>query len=40
VVSDADVGGWWDTDMVGVDSDEVGSTEIWEGMGSTTIGGL
>lgn len=36
----ADGGGWWDTDMVGVDSDEVGSTEIWEGMGSTTIGGL
>lgn len=36
----ADGGGWWDTDMVGLDSDEVGSTEIWEGMGSTTIGGL
>ncbi|KAH9318683.1 hypothetical protein KI387_020452, partial [Taxus chinensis] len=36
----ADGGGWWDTDMVGLDSDEVGTTEIWEGMGSTTIGGL
>ncbi|XP_057853449.2 uncharacterized protein LOC131063598 isoform X2 [Cryptomeria japonica] len=36
----ADGVGWWDTNMVGVDSDEVGTTEIWEGMGSTTIGGL
>lgn len=36
----ADGGGWWDPDMVGLDSDEVGTTEIWEGLGSTTIGGL
>ncbi|XP_010274282.1 PREDICTED: uncharacterized protein LOC104609607 [Nelumbo nucifera] len=31
--------GWWDCNMEGVDS-EVGCREIWEGMGSTTLGGL
>lgn len=26
--------------MEGVDNEEVGSAEVWEGMGSTTLGGL
>ncbi|OMO93075.1 hypothetical protein CCACVL1_06641 [Corchorus capsularis] len=32
--------GWWDCDMEGVDSEEVGLGEIWEGVGSTTFGGI
>ncbi|MQM16564.1 hypothetical protein Taro_049524 [Colocasia esculenta] len=32
--------GWWDCDREGVDSEEVGCSEVWEGMGSTTVGGL
>ncbi|XP_076882906.1 uncharacterized protein LOC143531512 [Bidens hawaiensis] len=32
--------GWWDSDMEGVDNDEVGFNEVWEGVGSATIGGL
>ncbi|CAN1144523.1 hypothetical protein LINPERHAP2_LOCUS14155 [Linum perenne] len=32
--------GWWDCDMEGVDSDEVGIGEVWEGVGSTTLGGI
>lgn len=32
--------GWWEPEREGVDSDEVGSAEVWEGMGSTTLGGL
>ncbi|XP_007034410.2 PREDICTED: uncharacterized protein LOC18602755 isoform X1 [Theobroma cacao] len=32
--------GWWDCDMEGVDSEEVGSGEVWEGVGSTTFGGI
>ncbi|XP_043706392.1 uncharacterized protein LOC122656031 [Telopea speciosissima] len=32
--------GWWDCDMEGIDSEEVGCSEVWEGMGSTTLGGL
>ncbi|XP_047337085.1 uncharacterized protein LOC124940604 [Impatiens glandulifera] len=32
--------GWWDSDMAGVDSEEVGCNEAWEGLGSTTLGGL
>ncbi|XP_058094695.1 uncharacterized protein LOC131240464 isoform X2 [Magnolia sinica] len=32
--------GWWDCNMEGVDSEEVGCSEAWEGMGSTTLGGL
>ncbi|KAJ6705014.1 RNA-BINDING PROTEIN [Salix purpurea] len=32
--------GWWDCDMEGVDSEEVGYGEIWEGIGSTTFGGI
>ncbi|KAF9612297.1 hypothetical protein IFM89_038867 [Coptis chinensis] len=33
--------GWWDCDMEGVDSEEVGCSDAWEGMGATTnLGGL
>ncbi|XAR62784.1 hypothetical protein NMG60_11017659 [Bertholletia excelsa] len=32
--------GWWDCNMEGVDNEEVGCSEIWEGVGSTTLGGL
>ncbi|XVF29160.1 hypothetical protein REPUB_Repub15cG0096000 [Reevesia pubescens] len=32
--------GWWDCDMEGVDSEEVGHGEVWEGVGSTTFGGI
>ncbi|KAG1353980.1 hypothetical protein COCNU_07G000920 [Cocos nucifera] len=32
--------GWWEGDKEGVDSEEVGCNEVWEGMGSTTLGGL
>ncbi|CAL1401439.1 unnamed protein product [Linum trigynum] len=32
--------GWWDCDMEGVDSEEVGFGEIWEGVGTTTFGGI
>nr|CAD1843751.1 unnamed protein product [Ananas comosus var. bracteatus] len=32
--------GWWDCDREGVDSEEVGHKEVWEGVGSTTVGGL
>ncbi|CAM8989464.1 unnamed protein product [Rhodiola kirilowii] len=32
--------GWWDSNMEGVDNEEVGSSEVWEGVGSTTLGGL
>ncbi|XP_021896994.1 uncharacterized protein LOC110813998 [Carica papaya] len=31
--------GWWNSDMEGVDSEEVGFSEVWEGVGSTTFGG-
>ncbi|KAL3507352.1 hypothetical protein ACH5RR_032734 [Cinchona calisaya] len=36
----ANGGGWWDCGMEGVDNEEVGCAEVWEGMGSTTLGGL
>ncbi|KAI4338289.1 hypothetical protein L6164_016631 [Bauhinia variegata] len=32
--------GWWDYDMEGVDNEEVGFTEIWEGVGSASLGGI
>ncbi|KAK8681218.1 hypothetical protein V6N13_053625 [Hibiscus sabdariffa] len=32
--------GWWDCEMEGVDSEEVGYGEVWEGVGSTTFGGI
>lgn len=40
VFSDANGCGWWEGDKEGVDSEEVGCNEVWEGMGSTTLGGL
>ncbi|GAA0174805.1 hypothetical protein LIER_28120 [Lithospermum erythrorhizon] len=33
-------GGWWDCDMEGVDNEEVGCNDVWEGMGTTNLGGL
>ncbi|GJM84790.1 hypothetical protein PR202_ga00496 [Eleusine coracana subsp. coracana] len=34
-------GGWWHSDMEGVDGEEIGWTDdMWEGMGSVTLGGL
>ncbi|KAF4355326.1 uncharacterized protein LOC115722091 isoform X1 [Cannabis sativa] len=35
----ANGGGWWDSNMEGVDNEEVGFSEVWEGVGSTTFGG-
>ncbi|KAH7691072.1 hypothetical protein IHE45_02G091900 [Dioscorea alata] len=32
--------GCWDGDREGIDTEEVGNNEAWEGMGSTTLGGL
>ncbi|QCE07747.1 hypothetical protein DEO72_LG9g2767 [Vigna unguiculata] len=32
--------GWWDYDMEGVDNEQLGSNEVWEGVGSTTLGGI
>ncbi|KAL2325031.1 hypothetical protein Fmac_024089 [Flemingia macrophylla] len=32
--------GWWDYDMEGVDNEELGFSEVWEGVGSTTLGGI
>ncbi|KAK9671921.1 hypothetical protein RND81_12G063900 [Saponaria officinalis] len=32
--------GWWNSEREGVDNDEVGHKEVWEGVGSTTLGGL
>ncbi|CAL4933620.1 unnamed protein product [Urochloa decumbens] len=41
LVADASGGGWWHGDMEGVDGEEVGWTDdMWEGMGSVTLGGL
>ncbi|CAH2079414.1 unnamed protein product [Thlaspi arvense] len=31
---------FWDNDMEGVDSEEVGHSEVWEGVGSTTFGDI
>ncbi|XP_054805326.1 uncharacterized protein LOC129308280 [Prosopis cineraria] len=30
--------GWWDCDMEGVDNEEVGFHEVWEGVGSASLG--
>lgn len=38
--TDANGGGIWDSDMAGVDHEEVGFKEVWEGMGSTSLGGM
>ncbi|KAH9617057.1 hypothetical protein KSS87_012121 [Heliosperma pusillum] len=32
--------GWWDSEREGIDNDAVGHKEVWEGVGSTTLGGL
>ncbi|KAF3457660.1 hypothetical protein FNV43_RR02318 [Rhamnella rubrinervis] len=32
--------GWWESGMEGIDDEEVGLTEAWEGVGSTTMGGV
>ncbi|WOL06154.1 hypothetical protein Cni_G14886 [Canna indica] len=32
--------GWWDCSKEGIDNEEVGCSEFWESMGSTTLGGL
>ncbi|XP_052190831.1 uncharacterized protein LOC127800321 [Diospyros lotus] len=32
--------GWWDCNMEGVDNEEVGCSEVWEGIGSATLGEL
>lgn len=36
--TDANGCGWWDCDMEGIDNEEVGFSEVWEGVGSTTFG--
>ncbi|CAA0818656.1 Unknown protein [Striga hermonthica] len=34
-------GGWWNDDMAGVDTEEVGcKNDAWEGVGCTTLGGI
>ncbi|KAG8372763.1 hypothetical protein BUALT_Bualt12G0100600 [Buddleja alternifolia] len=33
-------GGWWDDNMAGVDNEEVGCADAWEGVGCTTLGGI
>ena len=38
--TDAGGSGWWDSDMEGIDNEAVGSSEVWEGVGSATMGGL
>lgn len=38
--ADANGHGWWDYDMEGVDNEQLGSNEVWEGVGSTTLGGI
>ncbi|CAL5416656.1 unnamed protein product [Camellia sinensis] len=38
--ADANGSGWWDYNMEGVDNEEVGCNEAWEGIGSATLGGL
>ena len=37
---DANGRGWWESGMEGIDDEEVGLTEAWEGVGSTTMGGV
>ncbi|KAK8467699.1 hypothetical protein PHAVU_007G134400 [Phaseolus vulgaris] len=39
-IRDANGHGWWDYDMEGVDNEQLGSNEVWEGVGSTTLGGI
>ncbi|KAK1578382.1 hypothetical protein Q3G72_029846 [Acer saccharum] len=37
---DANGSGWWDSGMEGIDDEEVGFGEAWEGVSSTTFGGI
>lgn len=37
---DANGRGWWDYDREGVDNEELGFSEVWEGVGSTSLGGI
>lgn len=37
---DANGRGWWESNMEGIDDEEVGVSEVWEGVGSTTMGGI
>ncbi|GFP98319.1 hypothetical protein PHJA_001975800 [Phtheirospermum japonicum] len=32
--------GWWNDSMEGVDNEEVGCNDVWEGVGCTTLGGI
>ncbi|KAL8486817.1 hypothetical protein ACS0TY_023031 [Phlomoides rotata] len=32
--------GWWNENMEGIDNEEVGCNDVWEGVGCTTLGGL
>lgn len=38
--TDDNGGGWWDENMAGVDNEEVGCNDVWEGVGCTTLGGI
>lgn len=40
ILIDANGGGFWDSEMEGVDGEAVGFSEVWEGVGSTTFGGV
>lgn len=40
VETDENGGGWWTEHMAGVDNEEVGCNNVWEGVGYTTLGGL
>ncbi|XP_075516008.1 uncharacterized protein LOC142550844 isoform X5 [Primulina tabacum] len=37
---DENGGGWWDDNMEGIDSENVGCSSAWEGVGCTTLGGI
>lgn len=38
--TDENGGGWWDDNMEGIDSENVGCSSVWEGIGCTTLGGI
>ena len=38
--TDKNGSGWWDSDMEGVDDGEMGFSEAWEGVGSSSLGGI
>lgn len=39
-MADENGSGFWDSNMLGIDNEEVGFSEVWEGVGSTTLGGI